>query len=87
MIRNYYDLPIITATHPKLKTSIHKLNDEIISLGIAEDLIKISKAYYLYEASKKYFSFDLEEDCKSLKLVRKKIYTPEIKTSDDNLSF
>lgn len=73
LLRNYYDLSILTATHPKLKTSIHKLNDEIVSLGITQDLIEISKACYPYEAYKKYLSFDLDEECKSLKLVRKRI--------------
>lgn len=87
LLRDYYDLPILTATHPKLKTSIHKLNDEIISLGITQDLIEISKASYPFEAYKKYFYFDLDEECKSLKLVRKKIYTPEIRTSEDDLPF
>lgn len=87
LLRDYYDLPILTATHPKLKTSIHKLNDEIIGLGITDDLIKISKAYYPYEAAKKYFCFDLDEYCKSLKLVKKKIYNPETKISDDDLPF
>lgn len=87
LLRDYYDLPILTATHPKLKTSIHKLNDEIVGLGITQDLIEISKAYYPYEAYKKYFSFNLDEECKSLKLVRKKIYIPETRTSDDNLPF
>lgn len=87
LLRDYYDLPILTAIHPKLKTSIHKLNDEIVSLGITQDLIEISKACYPSEAYKKYFSFDLDEDCKSLKLVRKKIYTPEIRPSDDDFPF
>jgi len=43
---------------------------------LGKDLIEISKECYLYEAYKKYFSFDLDEERKSLKLVRKKIYTP-----------
>lgn len=87
LLRDYYNLPILTATHPKLKTSIHKLNDEIVSLGISQDLVQISKECYPYieykgfpfETYKKYFSFDLDEECKSLKLVRKKIYTSEIR--------
>ena len=87
LLRDYYNLPILTATHPKLKTSIHKLNDEIISLGITEDLVKISKAYHPYTASKKYFYFDLDEERKSLKLIKKKKYVPETKTSDDGLPF
>ena len=87
LLRDYYNLPILTATHPKLKTSIHKLNDEIVNLGISQDLVEISKTCFPYEAYKKYFYLDLDEECKSLKLVRKKIYTPEIRQSDDDLPF
>ena len=86
LLRDYYNLPILTATHPKLKTSIHKLNDEIIKLGISEDLIKINKAYspyYSSEGASKYFYFDLAEDCKSLTLVKKKPYAPEYKNDID----
>ena len=87
LLRDYYNLPILTATHPKLKTSIHKLNDEIISLGITEDLVKISKSYHPPSTYQKYFYFDLDEERKSLKLIKKKKYVPETKTSDDGLPF
>ena len=55
--------------------------------GITERLIKISKSFYPYQVSKKYFYFNLDEECKSLKLVKKKIYNPETKLSDDDLFF
>lgn len=87
LLKDYYDLPILHAFHSKLKTSIHKLNDEIINLGLTEDLVKISKSYHPLEASNKYFYFDLEEDCKSLKLIRKIKYIPEPKIIDDDLPF
>lgn len=89
LLRDYYDLPILTASHPKLKTSIHKLNDEIINLGISQDLVQLTKSCYPFAESEKYFNFYLDEECKSLKLVRKKkkIYTPEIKSSDNDLPF
>lgn len=87
LLRDYYNLPFLTTSHPKLKTSIHKLNDEIISLGITDDLVKINKAFHPYSTYKKYFYFDLDEECKSLKLVKKKIYVPETKPLDDGLPF
>ena len=58
LLREYYNLPILTAAHPKLKTSIHKLNDEIVNLGISQDLVQISKTCDPFEAYKKYFYFD-----------------------------
>ena len=79
LLKEYYDLPILTVTHPRLKTSIHKLNDQIVSLGISQDLVQISKSYEPSDAFKKYFYFDLDKECKALNLVRKKIYTPEVK--------
>jgi len=71
LIKCYYNLPILTSTHPKLETSIQKLNNEIIDLGISEELTKISKCYHPLSASEEYFYFDLQDDHKSLRLVKK----------------
>lgn len=89
LMKDYYDLPFLSVYHPRLKTCIHKLNDAIRELGISEELDIIQKSFCPQRKSEEYFCFELEEDTKSLRLVRRKQAFPKINipSLDDELPF
>lgn len=87
LLRDYYNLPIISIASPKLKKNIHYLNKALIDLNLTNDLVGLSKKYHPASEYHKYFNFDLEEDHKSLKLVRKENNKEKIDEEEKGLPF